>query len=104
LASGLNSDVRPQEEISVSAILIATIANVVAMVSAIVAAALWYKSAVVKVALTPGGTGSPEILVDGYAFVSTAKAQTSWSRRAAVAASVAALFQGIGLAATLVAA
>lgn len=85
-----------------SLIIIATIANVIAMVSAIVAAALWYKSGVVKVPMIPGGTGNPELLVDGYAFVSTAKAQTLWSRRAAIAASIAALFQGVGLAATLV--
>jgi hypothetical protein len=56
----------------VSATLLATIANATAMASAIVAAALWYKSAVVKVPLTPGGTGNPELVVDGYAFVSTA--------------------------------
>ena len=97
----------PKGGISVSAMLIATIAtiaNAIAMASAIAAAALWYKSAVVKVPLTPGGTGNPEMVVDGYAFVSTAKAQTLWSRRAAIAASVAALFQGVGLAAALVAA
>lgn len=86
-----------------SFIVLATIANVVAMVSAFVAATFWYKSAVVKVPMKPGGTGNPELLVDGYAFVSTAKAQTLWSRRAAIAASIAAMFQGVGLAATLVA-
>lgn len=84
-----------------SATLIATISNVIAMISAIVAAVLWYKSAIVKVPMNPNGTGHPELNVNGYAFVSTAQAQTVWSRRAAIAASVAAFFQGVGLAATL---
>ena len=75
-----------------------SISNAAAALFALIAAALWYISAKVRVPLTPGGTGNPEMVVDGFAFVATAKAQTTWSRRAAFAAAVAAMFQAVGLA------
>jgi len=75
-----------------------SISNALAALFALTAAALWYVSAKVRVPLTPGGTGNPEMVVDGFAFVATAKVQTVWSRRAAFAAAVAAVFQALGLA------
>jgi hypothetical protein len=75
-----------------------SISNALAALFALTAAALWYVSARVRVPLKPGGTGNPEMVVDGFAFVATAKAQTVWSRRAAFAAAIAATFQALGLA------
>lgn len=65
---------------------------------AFVAALLWFKSATVRVPLPPPGEAKgPDMVVDGHSFVGTVTAQTTWSRRAAVAAAVAAIFQGIAV-------
>lgn len=77
--------------------IVAVSSNIIAALFALAAAALWYKSAKVRVALSTGGTGNPEMVVDGYAFVATTKEQAVWSRRAAVAAAIAAFFQAAGL-------
>lgn len=77
--------------------LVATVCNGIAVVAAYIAAWLWYKSTVVYVDEVAGGTGNPEIIVDGRPFIATAREQAKWSKRAARAAAVAAFFQGCGL-------
>jgi ABC-type molybdenum transport system ATPase subunit/photorepair protein PhrA len=71
--------------------------NGAAALLALAAAALWYKSATVKVLDRPGGTGNPEIVVNGTLFISTAIEQSAWSRRAAFTAAAAAFFQACGM-------
>jgi hypothetical protein len=71
------------------------------MVCAAVAAWLWYKSTTVSVSPEQGNKDGVELIVGNHAFVATALQQTIWSRRAAAAAAVAALFQALGLAASL---
>ncbi|UJB19191.1 MULTISPECIES: hypothetical protein [Lysobacter] len=73
--------------------------NVLSCASAYLAAFLWFKSAVAKVPHVEGngGTGNPEIIVDGYRFIESAKLQAIWNRRAALAAGFAAIFQGCSL-------
>ena len=75
-----------------------SVSNALAALFAFAAAVLWYISAKIRVPLASGDTGNPEMIVDGFAFVATAKAQTVWSRRAAFAAALAAMFQALGLA------
>ena len=79
------------------------ISNVVAMLLGMLAAWLWYKSAVVQVSIANGNKTGPEIDVDGFAFIATARQQALWNRRGAMAAAGAAFFQAIGLAASLAA-
>jgi hypothetical protein len=63
---------------------------------AFVAALLWFKSATVRVPFPrPPQIEGPDMVVNGLSFVGTATAQTTWSRRAAMAAAAAAIFQGI---------
>ena len=73
--------------------------NFLSMASAAIAAYLWYKSTTVRVlpGSRPGGTGNPDMIVDGCLFVESAKQQSAWNRRAAIAAAVAAFFQACGL-------
>lgn len=78
--------------------VLSSISNALGALFALIAAALWYKSAMVRVPLKPGSMGSADMVVDGSAFVATANTQTAWSRRAAFAAAVAATCQALGLA------
>lgn len=71
--------------------------NGLAALFALAAAVLWYISATVKVLDHPGGTGNPEIVVNGTLFISTAIKQSAWSRRAAYTAAAAAFFQACGM-------
>lgn len=82
--------------------IIATTSNIIAIVAAFIAALFWYKSAIVKISPRESGTGNPEIIVDGYAFISTVEAQSILSRKAAFAAALAALFQSFGLIASII--
>lgn len=75
--------------------------NVMAMLLAALAAWFWYKSAAVRVPANHGNKMGPEIIVEGHAFIATAMKQTSWSRRGAMAAAVAAFFQAVGLFASM---
>jgi hypothetical protein len=81
----------------------AALSNIFSMVFAYAAALLWYVSAAVKVKILPEGQshGHPEIDVNGIAFIASATRQARWSRRAAMAAATAALFQGFAILATL---
>jgi ABC-type molybdenum transport system ATPase subunit/photorepair protein PhrA len=78
--------------------------NSLSALFALAAALLWYRSATVKVLDHPGGTGNPEMVVNGTLFVSTALAQSTWSRRAAYMAAAAAFFQACGMVAAQAAA
>lgn len=71
--------------------------NWLAAAFAIVAAIFWFKSASARVPWPrpPGLSDGPDMVVDGLSFVGTATMQTRWNRRAAIAASIAAIFQGI---------
>ena len=77
--------------------------NSLSALFALAAALLWHRSAV-KVLDHPGGTGNPEMVVNGTLFVSTALAQSTWSRRAAYMAATAAFFQACGMVAAQAAA
>ncbi|MGA2801161.1 MAG: hypothetical protein ABSE97_02125 [Verrucomicrobiota bacterium] len=75
-----------------------------AAVFALVAAFLWYKSSVVRVkpAVTNSGEfASARIMVSegqkDSGFIATAREQTRWSKWAAVAACISAIFQEIAL-------
>ena len=81
--------------------LLSITSNVFAMLFAIVAAWLWYKSAIIRVPISKGNKTGPELDVGGYAFVATAQMQTTWSRRAAIAAAGAAFCQAVALATSL---
>lgn len=80
---------------------IATACNFASALFAIVAAFLWYRSAIVQVPHKdkpgPDGWHSAAIVVDSNDFIKTASSQALWSKRAAFAAALAALFQGIAL-------
>lgn len=70
----------------------------VAAFFAFLAAVLWVVSATVQVPFpSPESLKGPDMVVEGHSFVGTAKAQAKWSRRAALAAAVAAVFQGVAL-------
>jgi hypothetical protein len=71
--------------------------NVVAGISGIVAAILWFKSATVTVAEAESRDEWDGVVLsrDGVDLVETAVAQSKWSRNAAVAATVAALAQAV---------
>jgi len=75
------------------------VASFLSMASAAVAAYLWYKSTTVKITpqSRPDGTGNPDMIVDGCLFVESAKQQSAWNKRAAIAATAAAFFQACGM-------
>jgi hypothetical protein len=75
-----------------------------ATVFALVAAFLWYKSSVVRVKPTltnPGELASARIVVSedqkDLDFIATTRVQARWSKWAAVAACISAIFQEIAL-------
>lgn len=76
--------------------------NCIAALAAGIAALLWHRSATVKIGADPpprhkDGGFAAQIRVDDYDFIATAVEQTRWSRRAAVAAALAAAFQAVAL-------
>lgn len=77
------------------------ILNLVSASAAIVAALLWFMVTMVKIppSDTPDkfGVMSAAIISDGSDVIATAKHQNCWNRYAALAATVAALTQGIAL-------
>ena len=85
-----------------------TMANTISMLNAasalaaFIAAALWHQSAVAKcpVSNKPDASGwvPAYISVDDQDFIKSARLQQKWSRRGALAAAVAAVFQGLALA------
>ena len=83
-----------------------SILDITAAVSAIVAAGLWFWSTKVAVKYQPhpdkDGTTQAAIIVgtdegSDTDFIRTAYAQAMWSKRAAIAASISALCQGVAL-------
>ena len=82
--------------------------NITSAIAAYIAAMLWYKSAVVKVPYKdePGADGFSQagIIVDGNDFIATAIASSTWSKRAAYAAALAAFLQATAMAAAKMAA
>jgi hypothetical protein len=78
-----------------------TICNFVAAIAALVAAYFWFKSTVTQIPHQDkpdlDGTYPEAIVVDGNNFIETALVQVKWSKWAACASAVAALFQGIAL-------
>lgn len=82
-------------------ITVAATCNFASAAFAFVAVVLWYRSATVQVPHEdkPGTDGwhSAAIVVDGSNFINTAISQALWSKRAAYAAALAALFQGVEL-------
>jgi len=80
-------------------IYLRVVANSLAALFAIFAAALWLKSATARVPLPrPAGlVEGPDMDVGGYSFVGTAAVRDKWNRRAATAAAIAAACQGLGL-------
>tara|TARA_R110002096_G_scaffold48836_5_gene129210 strand:- start:678 stop:944 length:267 start_codon:yes stop_codon:yes gene_type:complete len=77
------------------------IVSIVAAVFAFAAALLWFKSTVVKVPPNekPNENGIIEasITSDGADVIATARKQNHWNKLGALAASIAALAQGISL-------
>ncbi len=76
--------------------------NIIAALCALIAAFLWYKSATVKVPhrgeLDESGFNSAVLIInDNTDFIQTVVAQSTWSKRGAAAAALAALFQGTAL-------
>jgi hypothetical protein len=79
--------------------------NTASAICALIAAALWYKSSVVKVPPIEikditGLYPYQIVKTDGdktWEVLETAEAQTKWNKRAAMAACVAAVFQGVAL-------
>ena len=76
--------------------------NFLSALAAFAAAFLWHRSATVQIPhkeeADENGMYSAAIVVgDNTDFISTAFAQSTWSRRGAYAAAVAALFPGIAL-------
>lgn len=78
--------------------------NIISMIFAAAAAGFWLKSSTVRVPKKDGNKVGPEIIVEGYAFIATATMQAKWSRRGALSAAIAALFQAISLAIPIAAA
>lgn len=72
-----------------------SVANAVAILSGIAAGLLWWKSAVVKVAHRPGLSAMTIVDTD---LMETVRAQSRWSSKAAVAATVAAIAQAVSAA------
>ena len=75
------------------------ILNFACAIAALVAAGLWYKSSVVTVKVNEEATDEhgmkPFTMSEGDVdILQTAKEQTKWSKRAALAAFVSAVFQG----------
>jgi hypothetical protein len=82
------------------------VVNVISAIAAIVAAFLWYKASVVTIKpaaeVTDGSWQDFQITDEGsnnepYDVIKTGKEQAKWNKYAAIAASVAAIFQAIGL-------
>jgi hypothetical protein len=76
--------------------------NVVAALAALTAALLWHRSATIQVLYRDDpdadGIHSAAIIInDKVDFISTAVAQSTWSKRGAYAAAVAAAFQAAAL-------
>jgi len=77
------------------------ILSIVAAIFAMAAAILWFKSTIVKVPPNEepdeAGMISTSIQADGADVIETARMQNYWNRWGALAASIAALAQGISL-------
>jgi uncharacterized membrane protein len=79
------------------------IVNVVSAISAILAAFLWYKASVVTVKPAIEGVEGDFMITDNdpnnepYDVIQTGKEQARWNKFAAIAASIGAIFQAIGL-------
>ena len=80
--------------------------NALAALAALAAACLWFRSATARVLAdnkpSPDGIESASIVVQEQGkpdidFLATAEAQTRWNKWAALAASIAALLQCLGL-------
>lgn len=68
--------------------------NVIVSVAALAAGLLWWKSAMVKV---PHRPGLGAMTIGDTDVMETARAQSKWSARAAIAATVAALVQAVAV-------
>ena len=75
-------------------LVIKLVPNVIVSASALTAGLLWWKSARVKVRHRPGLSA---ITIGDTDIYQTALAQSKWSARAAIAATVAALFQAVAV-------
>jgi hypothetical protein len=80
---------------------IKVVLNIISAIAAILAAFLWFKSTLVKIppSENPGEDGliDASITSEGSDVIATGKRQKLWNRYAALAASAAALAQGISL-------
>ena len=79
-----------------------TILTALAALAAIVAALLWYKASAAEVPHDPDRLGDKSAVVfysgdHRWDVIRTAELQTKWNKRAALAASVAAVLQAIAL-------
>lgn len=78
---------------------LATVLNAVSFGTGLLSAALWVKSATVKVAPPPGFNGMPDgmyrgyIIVKGADLVPTMGKQSAWNSAAALAAAATVIFQ-----------
>ena len=84
------------------AVALKCVLNVISAISALVAAGLWFQSARVKVSATQtenqrneDGTFPARIIANDSDFIATAFEQVRWSRWAALAAGIAALWQAV---------
>ncbi|CAG1770639.1 hypothetical protein [Geobacter sp.] len=77
--------------------------NAISAIAAMVAAFLWYKASVVTVKPAEEGVEGDFMITDEdsnnepYDVIKTGKEQARWNKYAAIAASVAAIFQSVGL-------
>ncbi|WP_414487112.1 hypothetical protein [Stenotrophomonas maltophilia] len=68
--------------------------NIASASFAAFAALFWLISTVAEVKeMPPGGTGNPEMLVNGKPLVATLLLQAKWNKRAATMAAIASIFQ-----------
>ncbi|MGH8382591.1 hypothetical protein [Pseudomonas sp.] len=79
----------------------ALMVNVASLVSGVLSAAFWVKSAVVKAPPPPGLENSPDIdswdatIVNGGELYGTLRLQSKWNSRAAIAAAVTVSLQAL---------
>ena len=82
-------------------ICLKTLINFISAIAAFVAAGLWLKASTVTIKYRHDGMGGivaadPDT-GEGFDVINTGIAQSKWNKYAAIAACIAALFQGIGL-------
>ncbi len=77
--------------------ILKAILNIFSAIAAIIAAFFWFKSTLVRIPYSEEAEETLAIVKDNIDLIATGDRQNIWNRYAALAASVAALTQGISL-------